>query len=254
MNWFTGKQEPAKKEDPAAGGDQTNAELLKLVRDLSGHVQSLNGRMAQIESQVQQPAQPAAPQEPQEPQVPKKPSLADMPEEELSTLSRAELVRGIQDEILGGLEDVLKKNLKPVDERLNTFESTSRKKDLQMALREFVNEKDSDGNLVRPDWQDWAPDIQNLMKSQPGLTFKQAYTLVKNEAQTSDPERYAQVQEKYWPKPEEPQRQPFGGIYPSNIGIPNSEEVISLDDAAMKAFGEMMDEAGPLPLADDFPS
>lgn len=261
MGLFDKYKDPTpSSQEPKPEPQNNQAELLdkmqqmfqQMLTPIQQEMTILKSQVAQGGSQLQQPAQP-------EPEPQKRPSIFDNAEAlDDGSIPISQILKAFRDELGDDVRNVVTEAIKPIGEKFQQTQANQQKSKIEQAWINFTQGKGDDNKLLHPDWQEWKDDMFQTMKEKGGLTFEEAYDLVKIRAQRTSPERYTQVQEKYWPKPKEEDSKaaPYGGWLSQNIGLPTGDTTVSsVGEAASLALKQMKDEGwGDLPLSDTNPS
>jgi len=251
MSGFTFFAKPPAQQ-PAGDSSQGDAsvkltELLEFVKSAVGSMQtqvdSLGSRMDQVVSEFgARPVDP--PTKPDnEPPVSK---LQGMSDEDLEQLSRKDLLALQQQELTNVVTSAMKDLLTPVHERLNGMEQTTHQTRAQTELEKFVNAA-VDGKPKYPDWKDHFPSMKEILSKTKGISIFDAYTMAKARLKESDPNKFAEIEEKHFPKT--PASTPFsyGGQQTVSYSAPTKETNMSLDDAMEATAREFSELHGPMP-------
>lgn len=145
---------------------------------------------------------------------------------------------------LGGyLKNIVADAVKPLSQELEGMKKTSASSRIQQEFTE-LREK-------HKDFEEWAPEIKELAKENPGLNLKRLYTL----ARAENPDKAKELDEKFAePNPDDLKKQEqakiFGGLFPSSTAKNSGsgeddkggESKMTFSNASDKAWDEVMGE------------
>lgn len=217
------------------------AQLMGLVTQMGKNFQSLQSLVATQGSNMEKlvksisegGGKPPASQKKDEPPAPS--------DKDLDEMSQSQLVGHVFKSLRGMLDNFGKEIHTKIDGLSTTFEK-----------KEFGTEVER-AKGAHKDFDDWIPEIKDIMTNNPNLKLEQAYTL----ARTGNAEKAKQMDDKYKVGLEEKKldKQAFGGLTPTSggpsreltdDGKPKTLTQSEAGDLAWeKTFGENPSLAGP---------
>jgi hypothetical protein len=152
-------------------------------------------------------------------------------EVDFDNMSNSDLFQMITKEV-GKLLD---SKLGEVDKKVTSTRTELAESRVAQRIKEFSSEK--------KDFWEWADEIKGLAKAHPTLEVRDLYDL----ARKNDPEKAKTLDEKFNTADTKP-KAPFGGLTPTSSmkGVSdNSDEKMSAQDAADKAWDDIMADIPP---------
>lgn len=188
----------------------------------------LTGQVAQVKQPIQQEPPPAEDTFK---------SLDQYTVEEIEQMPITQQMQIQREDTQRMIEAAVTKSVKPVQDDFNTYRATAKQDQQSANLKSLIAETGTDGKLVRPDFKDWVPDMIELQKdpSMKALPLDKLYILAKG----SNPNKNAELQEKYNPKPAV--KEHFGGLLSTSSQQSADKGDLSVEAAsleAIKEFGE----------------
>ncbi len=147
--------------------------------------------------------------------------------------------------------DNIKKAVGPIGEQFGQFQQQTAAEKAKADLDRIMHEMGPDGKPLRPDFRDMLQTMVDLKKdpARSQLGFDELYDLSHSHLKRTQPERYAALQEKHFPKPENV-RQPYGGFLTDSSQQTDEPGDLSISDAATEAAAEVLENTGGFPGAD----
>jgi len=175
-------------------------------------------------------------------------SLAEYQPEELEGMTETQKLMVMQEGTQKMITDALGGALKPVTDQFNSFQQQTEKDKAQQQLNSVMGETGSDGKLLRPDFNDMLQTMVDLKNdpSMSSLPFDKLYTLAQGEYKLKQPEKYAALQDKHFPKPENMQSS-YGGFLSDTLQETGESGDLSIEAASKEAAQEALEEFGSLP-------
>jgi hypothetical protein len=146
----------------------------------------------------------------------------------------------------------IQKALNPIGEQFQNFQQMSAKEKAQQDLERVMNEMDQSGKKLRPDFNEMVPVMIDLKKdpAREKLPLMELYDLAHSHYKRTQPEKYAALQDKYFPRPENMQ-QSYGGFLSATLQETGEPGDMPIADAAHAAAREVLENVGSLPGADE---
>lgn len=150
---------------------------------------------------------------------------------DLEQLSRQDFAAYISNAIKDQVVAETKKMTEAVDGRVNDLASKFESKNAGEQISALAN--------VKPDFWEWSAEIKTLLKDNPTLSVKRAYTIARDE----DSAKANKMDEKY--KKQEDDDGQFIGLTPtSSLASKGTKSKMSPSEAANAAFDTVMDKLG----------
>ena len=139
----------------------------------------------------------------------------------------------------------IKKAVDPIGEQFGNFQAQTAQEKAKAQLERIMNEQGPDGKALRPDFKDMLQTMVELKKdpARANLGFDELYDLSHSHVKRTQPEKYAALQDKHFPKPENV-RQPYGGFLSDQSQKTETPGDMSIPDAAQEAAREVLEDSG----------
>lgn len=171
-----------------------------------------------------------------QPQIKK---LSEFTDEEYEQLTPQQIHRISEINNEKMFSEMINSKLSPIIENFNDLQKNYSGDKVNSFLEKAKNEKDSDGNLLRPDFDEWYSEMSLLHKENPSLSIERLYSLAKLENKEKD----ESLSSKFNKKNYEPDHTSFGGFMP-NLMSGNQQGTLSVSDAAKEAYTEHVNKYG----------
>lgn len=156
---------------------------------------------------------------------------------DLESLDRRQFATLLLSQFSSHLEKALDEKLRPFDEKINNVRETVAR---DLGTRQF-----HDVNKEHPDLMEWKDEIQSILKTNPGLSLKHAYTI----ARSDNLEKAKTIDAKYKKDDsgKDGAKQLFFGLTPTSTNEAPSEKSgrrMDFKQAAEKALEDVMASIG----------
>lgn len=178
-------------------------------------------------------------------------SLAEYTPDELEQLTEAQKYQIMQESIRYEMQDTIKSAINPFGEKLQGLEKNAASFQANTELEKLMKEEDAEGKLIRPDFNDMLQTMVELKRdpARSGLPLSDLYELSRSHYKKTQPEKYAALQEKHFPKPADVQHS-YGGFLSNTLQESGEPGDLSLEEAGQEAAREVIEKQGGLPSAD----
>ena len=165
----------------------------------------------------------------------KKPEPPEKTEDDINTMSQAELVA----HIFGGVRKMVDGSSSDLKTMISGVKTGVEDRELESSIRTFAAE--------HADFQEWIPEIKKLIQETPGLSVDRAYTIARQENLDKSTELDEKFKKEDTDAADKTDKPKFGGLMPtSGITLEDSEDNkegrLTQKDAAEKAFTEIFGE------------
>lgn len=216
---------------------------IKRVDAMQSQVDGLNSQMTQVVSSAGAHRADPPPKPTDEPPISKLQSMAD---EDLEQLSRKEFLALQREEFTTAAIGAMKELLNPFNDRLQGIEQRAHQSHAQTELEKFMNAS-VDGKPKYPDWKEHFASMKDILSKTQGLSIVDAYTMARARLKESDPNKFSEIEDKYFPKAPEQSSFSYGGLRTISHSSPGKETNMSLDDAMEATAREFSELHGPIP-------
>jgi len=178
-----------------------------------------------------------------------RPRLADMSVEEIGEMDPRAMLAMHSEEIKEDLLGAVKEVIAPLARQVNEVNTSFQRSQGESEISTVMKERGEDGKLVRPDFDEWRPEMQAILRKHPTMSIAEAY----DNARLYNPEKLAEIEKKYFASPEveEDKVTPlYGGMVPDLMRQTVDGGDLTLDDAASLSFRKMQEEHGEIPPVD----
>ncbi len=245
-------QAPIKPEETGDPGD-LHRETMQTINKVLEEMGQIRGQISTIESRQNSATTPPVPAVPEQKVSTLPKQLHEYETEELDEMTTQQTAKIMQDGIIANVGQTISEAITPLVKRLDTLQQETTGTRVQTEIQKVENEVDPQGNILRPDFKDWLPEMTAKQKETPGLSIEELYILVKNRAAINSPTKFEDVKKKYWPVAETKENilaPAFGGIAPNLMNSTIDGGDSSLDDAGEIALKKVREEYGAIPPPD----
>jgi len=159
-------------------------------------------------------------------------SLSEYSPEELEAMNEQQKFAILEESNRKAMQTAIKEAIAPVDERIQNVTQVTAQEQSRAELDKVMNQKGPDGKLLRPDFNELTSTMVEMRKNEAykNLPMKNLYVLAREEFKEKNPEGFAALEAKHFPKPENV-HESYGGF--------------------LSATMQQTDEPGDMPLEDD---
>jgi len=210
--------------NPSENGDGQQV-VNQAIGDLTNQVKQLGQNQVALQQmfaqQMQRPQESESQQQPEQNRY-----VNNIPDTDLETLSRRELVELIETKLISAVGD----SVKPITDKISNLESNVNARTLQQQVNEARSKY--------KDFDNFQQDMLGLHKQHPTLNVDQLY----HEARRQFPDKA--IKEEPPKPPEPPKKEGFGGFFPSSAAARDPERKRNMgsreavETAWQQIFGE----------------
>lgn len=209
---------------------EASANYTSVINRLNG----MEGNMSSITDRMLKP--PDTPQEAAR-------KLWEYSDEELESFTQQQLMEAQHKSTIAETVAEVQKALEPINDQLKNLAGNVSRRHATDEFSRLANEKGEDSKVLRPDLNDWVPEMVELQKRFKDAPIEELYQLAK----VRNKDKASELDNKYNPKPEEKPRKIFGGLTNDLFqGSDDGNGTMSIEEAVSTSLEELPQEDADL--------